>query len=271
MKRILNAILGLTIAFASLTSCFKVMGDKASYDAQFAVDAPKVTLDITDIKFNKATATFGVYDSVDLAHQTGIMFSETEDFAEYETIISDAAGKPVLISGLLPLSTYFVRAFVYGKGGQVAYSDIKKFTTADSPAFPLAGNYTATDYKLNTSTYTFAQDGDSYDVFITVSGNDVEIFNLWGGEEIITGTYDTATHIIAVPTFQLILLHPTYGEVVAAALKADLSDYDDYVYFEFAPKGGTIETSMYQALVPALGAGFGIYATEMIHEELPEE
>lgn len=243
-----------------LTACDKTMGTKDSVDAAHAVPAPTLSVAPGTVTYNTITVNLTL-DNLDNAYETGVNISAAADMSDAETYLSGKAGDAVVISGLDPETDYYVKGFVFGKGGQAVFTDVKKITTAEAPDLPLAGTYTAKDYQYTSSGWA---PGDPYAVTITLEGTTVTIANLWDGGEEIVGEYDEQTHTIELPSYQVLMQHPNYGPAGVYFYNEDLSGYADAGYGSFVPKGGTLEISPYAVRVAA--GSFGSFYTEMVHD-----
>lgn len=262
MKKIYSLMLALATAGLLFSACDKTMGTKDSVDESHAVAAPAVNVSASSVTYNSFVVNVTV-DQPDHAFETGVNIGTTSDMNDAEIYISDKVGEAIPVNGLEPETDYYIQGFAYGNGGQAVFTDVTKVTTAEAPSLPLAGTYTATDYKLSNGQYV--QDGKPYQVTITLdSDNQVAIMNLQAGGMTINGTYDPETHLISVPTNQTIFVDEDYGACRAWAINDERSAWLNALTFTFKPKGGTMQTSLYAAHVDA--GNFGFYKTSMVHD-----
>lgn len=244
----------------SLTACYDEMDDKANIDAKYVLaNTPSVAMSSAAADDYSSATVSATVSSTEGVLETGFMVAGSSDFAGAKTHIAESATSiSVSLSGLTDMTTYHVKAYAYLADGRIVYSEPTTFTTPEAPTYELAGTYTAIEYDAETG------DAGSYEVTVEVNGTDVKITNLWDGGMTVTGTYDTETQTVTIPTGQLIYVHASYGNVLMNAVNDAISGYTKAVICKFTPKGGFLKTSIWAAECSA--GTFGFYYVNMSHK-----
>ena len=266
MKNIFKLMIPcLAVAF-SLTSCNDTMDDKASIDAQYE-KASSTTASITGataIDYQTIAGAGSVSSTSDVIEE-GIQISTSSDFsADILSIPNDTieASYELGASGLKELTTYYVRAYAMVKNGKIVVSESTTVTTPKMPLFSLDGAYSCVEYDLETG-----EPADPYEVTVEFDAEDptiVHITNIWDGGMTVTGQYDEATGLVIVPNYEVIYVHPSYGDVWMRGVLADLSNYDSQIVFQFTAMGGTLVSTPFAAQCSA--GNFGFLWVEMTHK-----
>ena len=89
------------------------------------------------------------------------------------------------------------------------------------------------------------------------------MFYFNGGQK-ITGTYNKADGTLVIPTDQIVMLHPSYGEVLMKGVDDAIENYTKTISCSFTAKGGTLITGNWQASCSA--GSFGFFYLSMKHE-----
>ena len=262
----------MAVAF-SLTSCNDTMDDKAVIDAKYEIlDNPIVAVSSAEATTYETGVASGAVSDVENAQEVGFQVSTDAQFSTYDVFVCGevAPSFSAELSGLEEKTTYYVRAYVFTKTGQTVYSESISFKTPKAPYYNVNGTYTVVDYNAQTG----AVASDPYTMSVTFadgSDTEVEIYNLWDGGKTIMGVWDAEKSTITVPTDQLIYVHPTYGDVVASALNNAITQYIDDITFSFTSLGGSMQSTPWQAYVPAAGGGFGVFVVSMKHNDDEEK
>ena len=77
---------------------------------------------------------------------------------------------------------------------------------------------------------------ESYKVqinYVAGSETSVEIFNIFNGGQKITGTYNKADGTLVIPTDQIVMLHPSYGEVLMKGVDDAIENYTKTISCSF--------------------------------------
>lgn len=255
----------LALAF---TSCYDTMDDKAVIDGKYEIfDDPTVAMVSAEATTYETADVSGVVSDLENVQEFGFQVSADETFANSTNYISEDATVEFAaeLSDLSEQTTYYVRAYVFTKTGHTVYSEATTFTTPVAPFFDIDGEYTAIDY-AHTAPTSYTQSGGSYSMYISFvegSETEVEIYNLWDGDETMIGVYDAETSTITVPTGQNLYEYPGYGYVIANAVNDAMTGYQDAIVFKFTSLGGLMETGIYQAYLPAASYSFGFLHTSM--------
>lgn len=270
MKNIFKYIIpSLVLAFA-FVSCDSTMDDKAIIDAQYENQFSTATINLASVDapaYNTVVVNCTVGNVNDVAEQ-GIQFAATNDFSNvaYTPNETVEVSFSITTSGLEELTTYYVRAYAMSKNGNVVYSEVKQVTTPEAPSTPLNGTYTVTEVDRNNAG-NWIPASETYKMTIEFeegSTNIVNITNIWDGGMTVQGVYDEEAHTITVPNYQILYVHPSYGDVWIQAVKPDFSDYDDSVTFEFTPRGGRMVCTPMGAICEA--GAFGYFYLIMQHD-----
>lgn len=275
MKKIFKYILPCLALGMALASCQEsLIDDKADIDAKYEATRqtpPTVTISTTatNVDYQSIEASLTISDTTNV-EECGVMCSEDNSFSSYSVVqATKELATSVSVNNLNELTTYYLRAYVITKdGATVLSSDVLTATTTKTPVFDLEGDYTAVDYAYDSDNEEFAAQENSYTVNVAFeegSTTNVLVTNLWDGGESLSGTWDEATQTISIPTGQLILLHPSYGEAVIYGVNDEMSAYTDNIVLSFTKVGGLLKTSYYQVSVSV--GSFGIFYTAMSHNE----
>lgn len=269
MKKFFKYLIPCMAVALSLTSCNETMDDKAVIDSRYeTLDNPTVALASAEaIDYENAILT-GTILSTENAQEVGFQLSTDAQFSDVTVYLADEVATTFTaeVSGLTEKTTYYVRSYVFTKTGITIVSEASSFTTPKAPYYNVNGTYTVVDYDAKTG----AVASDPYTMSVTFadgSNTEVEIYNLWDGGYTIVGEWDAEKSTITVPTDQLIYVHPTYGDVWASGINSSISAYTDYITFTFTTLGGVMQSSFWQAYVPAAGGGFGIFYVSMKHND----
>lgn len=270
MKNIFKYIIPSLALALTLASCDSTMDDKASIDAKYEGQFKTATISIASVDapaYNTVVTTCTVGDANDVAEQ-GIQFSTTNDFTgvAYTSNETVEASFSIETSGLAELTTYYVRAYAVSKNGNVVFSEVQQIKTPEAPATPLNGTYTATEYaRSNAGTWNVSRTYKINIEFAEGSTTLVNITNIWGGGYTVQGEYDEESQTITVPSYQIIDVHPSYGDVWIMAILPDFSDYTDAVTFQFTPRGGHMTCTPMAAQCAA--GNFSFFYLDMEHDE----
>jgi len=264
MKKTIQLLIAIVSVAFLAASCTKTMGSKDSIDAQYTVAEPTLSISAGSVSFNSIEIKFNL-DDASKAFQTGFEIAEDENLTESSVVVSKVAGDNTSVGGLKAETNYYIKGFVYGKGGQVVYSNVLSVKTAEAPNLPLAGKYTAIDSQYSSGSWI---PGDPYEVEIKVEGTSVTISNLWDGGTDINATFDSSTNMLSIASEQIIMVHPTYGNAAIYFYNSTLSAFAETGYGEFTPKGGTLLINPYAVRVSA--GSFGNFYTELVHDPVEE-
>ena len=141
-------------------------------------------------------------------------------------------------------------------------SESKTIKTPVAPVYSIDGTYTAIQYDAQGK-----EEPESYKVqinYVAGSETSVEIFNIFNGGQKITGTYNKADGTLVIPTDQIVMLHPSYGEVLMKGVDDAIENYTKTISCSFTAKGGTLITGNWQASCSA--GSFGFFYLSMKHE-----
>lgn len=269
MKNLFKYIIPCLAVALTLTSCYDTKDDKAGIDASYESKyaTPTASIQVTAPAHNTVNVSLTV-DDPSLVAEQGIQLSMTNDFAEIDTYVNDTieAVYSEEIGGFEELTTVYVRGYAMGRNGQVVYTSVQSITTPEAPQTPLAGTYTVIEVDRNNAG-AWVPAAETYQMTVAFeegSEEIVNITNIWDGGKTVQGVYDVATHTITVPNYQILYVHPSYGEVWIQGFKPDMSDYSDAVTFTFNPRGGRMVSTPMGAIC-ALGA-FGYFYLDMQHD-----
>ncbi len=257
-----------------LSGCNDLMDDKAVIDAKNEIlDNPTIAMVSAEAATYETATVSGVVSDLENVQEFGFQLSADETFANSTNYISEdvTAEFAAELTGLSEQTTYYVRAYVFTKTGHTVYSETTTFTTPSAPFFDIDGYYIAVDYE-HTDPTSYTQSGASYYMsiqFVEGSETEVEIYNLWGGNEMMMGVYDAATSTITVPTGQNLYYYDGYGYVIANAVNDAMTSFQDAIIFKFTSLGGLMETGIYRAYLPAASHSFGFLHTSMKRVEDP--
>lgn len=274
MKKIFKYLIPCMAVAFSLTSCNDTMDDKAVIDAKYEIlDNPIVAVSSAEATTYETGVASGAVSDVENAQEVGFQVSTDAQFSTYDVFVCGevAPSFSAELSGLEEKTTYYVRAYVFTKTGQTVYSESISFKTPKAPYYDVDGSYTVTEYKYSNNVFV---DNGSYEMtvkFADGSDTEVEIYNLWDGGKTIMGVWDAEKSTITVPTDQLIYVHPSYGDVVASALNNAITQHIDDITFSFTSLGGSMQSTPWQAYVPAAGGGFGVFVVSMKHNDDEEK
>lgn len=262
MKNIFKTFIPCLALALGLTGCYDEMDDKAVIDAQYALaNVPTVAMSSATANDHSSATVAASVSSIEGVVESGFMVAGSSDFSGAKSyIVEKSASISTQVSGLAEMTTYHVKAYAYLADGRLVYSEPVTFTTLEAPSYELAGAYAAMDYDAQTGEAA----SEAYEVTVELNGTEAKITNIWDGGETVVGTYDEATQTITVATQQLILVHPSYGDVNMVAVNDAISAYTEAVVFQFAPKGGLLVSSNWGAVCSA--GSFGYYYVEMTHK-----
>lgn len=270
MNNIIKRMLPAVAAIALLASCDSVMDDKDVIDASFqkgATAAPTVTLvSATAPEADQMLFTATVSDTTDVM-ESGIMISQSEDFAQVVTLISETNTNNITAEynkceGNIK---YYVRAYAVMKSGTTAVSETKVVTTPKPYVFTIDGNYEVSEYELDDDDNWAAEDG-TYPLTITFvegSTTEVEITGIWGYDIPVDGIYDAETQTVTIPSQQQIGEHATYGPIYIRGVNEAITAYTSAITLSFNPAGGKMTSSPFAVYVSA--GTFGYYRMNMQH------
>ena len=214
---------------------------KSDFDIEYdASIAPTIsTTDVVVLNFSTVKITGSLEVKTDKVLEIGAMLSTDEQFTN--SIICAAAD----------LNTPFT----------VNASNLNEKTPA-APVYSIDGTYTAIQYDAQGK-----EEPESYKVqinYVAGSETSVEIFNIFNGGQKITGTYNKADGTLVIPTDQIVMLHPSYGEVLMKGVDDAIENYTKTISCSFTAKGGTLITGNWQASCSA--GSFGFFYLSMKHE-----
>ena len=159
-------------------------------------------------------------------------------------------------------TTYYVRTYAVTANSGIVTSESKTIKTPVAPVYSIDGTYTAIQYDAQGK-----EEPESYKVqinYVAGSETSVEIFNIFNGGQKITGTYKKADGTLVIPTDQIVMLHPSYGEVLMKGVDDAIENYTKTISCSFTAKGGTLITGNWQASCSA--GSFGFFYLSMKHE-----
>ena len=165
-------------------------------------------------------------------------------------------------SNLNENTTYYVRTYAVTANSGIVTSESKTIKTPVAPVYSIDGTYTAIQYDAQGK-----EEPESYKVqinYVAGSETSVEIFNIFNGGQKITGTYNKADGTLVIPTDQIVMLHPSYGEVLMKGVDDAIENYTKTISCSFTAKGGTLITGNWQASCSA--GSFGFFYLSMKHE-----
>ncbi|MBE6300260.1 MAG: hypothetical protein E7085_00165 [Parabacteroides distasonis] len=258
MKNIFKTLIPCLVLAFGVTSCYDEMEDKSSIDSQYE-KASNVTVslgEVSVVSFSEIAANVSVSDTIGVL-EVGVMVSNTQDFSSYTAYAEEnlALSFKKAITGLSEETTYYVRAYAYTVAGGTVVSEPVSVNTPAAPIFDLNGTYTCVEYDESGTL------NGSYKVaiaFVAGSTTEVEITNIWEGGMTVSGTFDPATGKLTIPANQVILVHPSYGDVWIEA--------EDGVALvgQFTAKGGFLNTGVFGAVCSA--GYFGYQYLKMTHD-----
>jgi len=238
--------LAITLLFSS---CYDTMDDKASIDALYetltnpVVNATTATAET----YQTATAT-GSVATLENVQEVGFQISTDSSFGKYETVTCEEVSQEFTaeFSGLEEKTTYYVRSYAFTKTGITVYGETTTFTTPKSPIFDIEGTYTATTYQLNWDDYNFYPGYTNKVTIAYVEGSttEIKITNLYDEGETVVASYDAETGKIVIPSGQLVMTHPDYGDITITGFDENL-DFTDEIELQFTPLGGKIDSFMW--------------------------
>ena len=269
MKKIFKYMIPCMAFALSLTSCNETMDDKAKIDAQYdTMEAPAIAMaSAAATAYDKATVTGTVLD-LENVQEVGFQVATDAQFSSFDSYVSDEVATTFTaeITDLQEKTTYYVRSYVFTKTGKIAVSEATSFTTPKAPIYDIDGTYTVTEYNASTG----EAGASTYQMTVTFDESNpskVYIYNLWDGDETMTGVYDAETNTISVPSNQNIYYYPGYGYVIARGVNDAITAYVNKITFTFTPLGGTMVSSIMQAYLTAASYSFGFFYVSMKHND----
>lgn len=258
MKNIFKTLIPCLVLSFAVTSCYDEIEDKSSIDSQYE-QASNVAVslgEVSVVSFSEITANASISDTINVL-EVGVMVSKTQDFSSYTAYAENnlALSFKKSITGLSEETTYYVRAYAYTVAGGTVVSEPISVKTPAAPIYDLDGIYTCDEYDES------GEFNGSYEVkisFVEGSTTDVLITNIWEGGMTVSGTFDAKTGKLTIPANQVILVHPSYGDVWIEA--------EDGVALigQFTPKGGYLNTGVFGAVCSA--GYFGYQYLKMTHK-----
>ena len=239
---------------------------KSDFDIEYdASIAPTIsTTDVVVLNFSTVKITGSLEVKTDKVLEIGAMLSTDEQFTN--SIICAAAdlNTPFTVnaSNLNENTTYYVRTYAVTANSGIVTSESKTIKTPVAPVYSIDGTYTAIQYDAQGK-----EEPESYKVqinYVAGSETSVEIFNIFNGGQKITGTYNKADGTLVIPTDQIVMLHPSYGEVLMKGVDDAIENYTKTISCSFTAKGGTLITGNWQASCSA--GSFGFFYLSMKHE-----
>ena len=220
---------------------------KSDFDIEYdASIAPTIsTTDVVVLNFSTVKITGSLEVKTDKVLEIGAMLSTDEQFTN--SIICAAAdlNTPFTVnaSNLNENTTYYVRTYAVTANSGIVTSESKTIKTPVAPVYSIDGTYTAIQYDAQGKA-----EPESYKVqinYVAGSETSVEIFNIFNGGQKITGTYNKADGTLVIPTDQIVMLHPSYGEVLMKGVDDAIENYTKTISCSFTAKGGTLITGKY--------------------------
>jgi len=220
MKKFFSMSVVLAVMALFCVSCSDTMDDKSDVEKGFAKYAvPAMTLAAEVEAYNTASAVITV-DNAEGILEEGVYVVDEDGYGTYLTAKDVEEECELTVDILDELSTYELYPYVMMKSGEIIVGEkAVKVTTPKMPVFTVDGDYIVTEYEYNYDTEKYDEEAETYTMTITFTsgneeeGGEVAIYNLWGSESTVSGTYDAETKTISIPAGQVIAEHGTYGEM----------------------------------------------------------
>lgn len=209
-------------------SCTDTMDDKSDVEngfAKYAVPAMGITADVESYSSASVHLTA---DKVGGVLEQGVCVVDENGDEIFMTADSVAEKCEMLVNCFAELSTYELFPYVMMKSGEIVKGEKGvKITTPKMPVFTVEGEYIVTEWEYDWDMEDYVQESETYPMTITfTSGNEEEggtlsIYNLWGSEVSVTGTYDPETKSITIAKDQVIAEDPEFGNMWIAGETED--------------------------------------------------